>query len=228
MDTTAAPDEAILPPRPMRVFILSDHSMVRQGLKDLLEHHGFEVVGESGSATEATCLIPILHPDLALLDDRLPDGTGIEVCRGLRSTAPGVESLILTSWDQQHAVRAAVLAGASGYLLKQVGDTRELVKNIRSAAEGYPLIGSTVRDRVAANLHATASASWLDAMTQSERAVLALMAKGLTNRQIGGEMALAEDAVAGYVSSVLLQLGFRRRTPQIPVPIPRAWELLGG
>ncbi|MGN8129725.1 response regulator [Paenarthrobacter sp. 22069] len=227
MEPAAAPDEAFLPPRPMRVFILSDHSMVRQGLKDLLEHHGFEVVGESGSATEAACLIPMLHPDIALLDDRLPDGTGIEVCRGLRSTIPGVACLILTGWDHQHAVRAAVLAGATGYLLKQVGDTAELVNSIRLAAAGHPLIGSPMREQVAAKLHATASASWLDAMTRSERAVLALMAKGLTDPQIGGEMALPEDAVAGHVSSVLLKLGFRRRTQLLPAPIPRAWELLG-
>ena len=201
--------------------------MVRQGLKDLLEHHGFEVVGDSGSAAEAACLIPVLQPEVALLDDRLPDGSGIEVCRELRSTAAGVECLILTGWDQQHAVRAAVLAGAAGYILKQVGDTHELVKDIRSAAAGHPLIGSPVRERVAANLHATASAAWLDAMTRSERAVLAFMARGLTNREIGWELALPDDAVTEYVSSVLLKLGFRRRTHLLPAPIPRAWELLG-
>ena len=200
--------------------------MVRQGLSDLLEHHGFEMVGDSGSAAEAIHLIHILQPDIAVLDDRLPDGTGIEVCRELRSAAPDVKCLILTSWDEQHAVRAAVLAGASGYVIKRVGDHNDLLHCIRSTAAGIPPIGPAIRERVAGNLYATASAPWLKVMTQTERTVLALMARGMTNREIAQELMLGDAAVTACVSSVLQKLGFRRRGQLIPVPIPRAWELL--
>lgn len=227
MDTQAAPpDETRSSALPTRVFILNDHKMVRRGLSDLLEHHGFEIVGGSGSAAEAIQLIHVLQPDIAVLDDRLPDGTGIEVCRELRSAAPDVKCLILTSWDEQHAVRAAVLAGASGYVIKRIGDHNDLLHCIRSTAAGIPPIGPSVRERVAGNLHATASAPWLKDMTQTERTVLALMARGLTNHQIGQELTLPDATVAGCVSSVLQKLGFRRRGQLIPVPIPRAWELL--
>jgi len=227
MDTpTAPPDEAQSPAPPIRVFILNDHKMVRQGLGDMLEHFGFEVVGDSGSAAEAIRLIHILQPDIAVLDDRLPDGTGIEVCRDLHSTAPQVRCLILTSWDEQHAVRAAVLAGASGYVLKRIGDNDVLVNCIRRTAAGVPVIQPAVRQRVAESLYATASAPWLTVMTQTERNVLARMARGLSNRQIGQDLMLPDATVAGCVSSVLQKLGFRRRGQLIPVPIPRAWDLL--
>ncbi|MHC6591654.1 response regulator [Arthrobacter sp. C152] len=227
MDTPATPQgQDRSPSPPARIFILNDHKLVRQGLREMLEHDGFDIVGESGSAAEATSLISSLKPDLAVLDDRLPDGTGIEVCREVRSTAPDVKCLILTGWDEQQAVRAAVLAGASGYVLKRVGDTDELLARIRSAAAGTPVMGAGVRERVAQSLHASAAAPWLEAMTRTERAVLAFMAAGLTNRQIGQEMMLAEAAVAGCVSSVLHKLGFRRRGHLNPAPIPRAWELL--
>ncbi|BCW81881.1 response regulator transcription factor [Arthrobacter sp. NicSoilC5] len=227
MNTPAAPpDESWSAILPLRVFILTDHEMVRKGLGDLLEHFDFDVVGESGSAAEARRLIHVLQPDIVVLDDRLPDGTGIEVCRDLRSTAPEVRCLILTGWDEQHAVRAAVLAGASGYVLKRIGDSDALIDCIRSTAAGISPIGPGVRERVAESLYATASAPWLKAMTRTERNVLALMARGLTNPQIGQEMVLPDAAVAAHVSSVLHKLGFRRRGHLIPAPIPRAWELL--
>jgi DNA-binding NarL/FixJ family response regulator len=227
MDTPAATADGALPPAlPIRVFILNDHKMVRQGLGDMLEHVGFEVVGDSGSAAEAVQLIRILQPDIAVLDDRLPDGTGIEVCRDLHSAAPAVKCLILTSLDEQHAVRAAVLAGASGYVLKRIGDNETLVSRIRSTAAGIPAIRPAVRQRVAESLYATASAPWLKVMSQTERNVLALMARGMTNHQIGRDLMLPDSAVAGCVSSVLQKLGFRRRGQLIPVPIPRAWQLL--
>ena len=227
VDTPAAtPNESPSRALPIRVFILNDHKMVRQGLADMLEHGGFEVVGDSGSAAEAIRLIHILQPDVAVLDDRLPDGTGIEVCRDLRFTTPQVRCLILTSWDEQHAVRAAVLAGASGYVLKRIGDSEALVNCIRSTAAGIPTIRPAVRERVADSLYATASAPWLKVMTQTERNVLACMARGLTNRQIGQDLMLPDATVAGCVSSVLQKLGFRRRSQLVPVPIPRAWELL--
>jgi len=119
----------------VRVFILDDHELVRQGLKDLLEGEGFLVVGESGSAAEATRRIPALHPDIAILDGRLPDGTGIEVCRDVRSLDPRLRCLILTSYDDEQALRGAVLAGASGYILKQIRSD-DLLAGIRRAAAG--------------------------------------------------------------------------------------------
>ncbi|TLM85984.1 response regulator transcription factor [Pseudarthrobacter sp. NamE5] len=217
METPATtPDTVRSPVQPVRVFIVNDHGLVRQGLRDLLEQEGFDIAGESGSAAEALRLIPALKPDIALLNDQLPDGTGIEVCRDLRSTAPQVKCLILTGWDEQHAVRAAVLASASGYVLKQIGNNNELFNGIRSAASGRSLIGTGVRERVAESLHATASASWLTAMTMQERNVLAYMARGLSNRQIGQEMVLPDTAVATCVSSVLEKLGFRRLSQLTP------------
>ncbi|MGX5716374.1 response regulator transcription factor [Arthrobacter sp. MAHUQ-56] len=212
MDTPAAPADTVRSPGlPIRVFILNDHKLVRQGLRDLLEHDGLVVAGESGSAVEATRLIPVLNPDLAVLDDRLPDGTGIEVCRDLRTTAPHVKCLILTGWDEHHAVRAMVLAGASGYVLKQVGTNNELVSRIRTAAAGAPLPRPGLLAWAAEGLHATAFAAWPETMTQRERQVLAFMAQGLTNLQIGQELMLPGEAVAACVSSVLHKLGFRRR-----------------
>jgi DNA-binding NarL/FixJ family response regulator len=221
METPATPTGMDWSPaQPVRVFILNDHGLVRQGLRDLLEQEGFEIAGESGSAAEAARLVPSLKPDIVLLNDQLPDGTGIEVCRYLRLAAPAVKCLMLTSWDRQHAVRAAVLAGASGYVLKQIGDNSELFNGIRSAASGGSLMGPGVRERVAESLYATASASWLAAMTMQERNVLGFMARGLTNQQIGQELALPEATVAASVSSVLEKLGFRRlrelATPSAP------------
>ena len=227
MEIPAAPlDSRRSPAWTARIFILNDHEPVRRELRDLLENDGFVIAGESGSAAEAARLIPLLEPDLAVLDDRLPDGTGIEVCRELRATAPGVRCLILTSWDEPHAVRAAVLAGASGYVLKQVRDNNQLVDAIRSAAAGSSLLRPGVRERIAESLYAASSASWLDSLSERERNVLAFMARGLTNRQIGQELMLPDEQVGGCVSSVLQKLGFRRRSQLIPVPIPRAWELL--
>lgn len=217
METPATPtDTAWSPVQPVRVFILNDHGLVRQGLRDLLEHEGFDIAGESGSAEEALRLVPLLKPDIVLLNDQLPDGTGIEVCRYLHLVTPRVKCLMLTSWDEQHAVRAAVLAGASGYVLKQIGDNKELFSGIRNAASGRSLMRPGVRERVAESLYATASASWLAAMTTQERNVLAYMARGLTNRQIGQEMLLPEETVANCVSCVLEKLGFRRLSQLAP------------
>jgi len=212
MDISESPqDEVWSGASPVRVFIVNDHALARQGLRDLLEHEGFEVVGESGSAAEATLLIHVLNPDVAILDERLPDGTGIEVCRDLRSSAPEVKCLILTGWDAQHAMRATILAGASGYLVKRVGDSQSLVERIRSAAAGRPLLEQGARARVAESLSAAAGVSWLEAMTVQEREVFGLMARGLTNRQIEKDLAIPGETVARCVSSVLQKLGFRRR-----------------
>jgi two-component system response regulator DevR len=199
------------PPAPVRIFILDDHELVREGLRDLLEHEGFEVVGVSGSAVEATRRIPALKPDVVVLDGRLPDGTGIEVCRDVRSIDPGLRCLILSSYDDDHALRGAVLAGASGYLLKQIGNN-ELVEEIRRAAAGEQLFAPGIVERMLEAIPEAPTDPRLGSLTPQEKKVLSLIARGLTNRQIGEEMFLAERTVKNYVSSLLAKLGFERRT----------------
>lgn len=196
----------------LRVFILDDHELVRRGLQELLEGEGFVVVGSSGSAVEATRRIPALHPDVCVLDARLPDGTGIEVCRDVRSVDPSLNCIILTSFDDDQALRGAVLAGASGYVLKEIGGT-DLVGALRKAAAGESLFD----DGVAAGLiESLVEPEEIDprvaALTPQERRVLELVGGGLTNRQIAAEMFLAEKTVKNYVSSLLAKLGFERRT----------------
>lgn len=196
---------------PLRVFILDDHELVRQGLKDLLEGEGFDVVGESGSAAEATRRIPALRPDIAILDGRLPDGTGIEVCRDVRSLNPGLRCLILTSYDDEQALRGAVLAGASGYVLKQIRSD-DLLDGIRRAAAGESLFAPGVEQRIIDGLTQVRTDPRLDALSPQEQKVLDLIGQGLTNRQIGEDLFLAEKTVKNYVSSILAKLGFERRT----------------
>jgi DNA-binding NarL/FixJ family response regulator len=193
------------------VFVLDDHELVRQGLRELLEGEGFQIVGESGSAMEATRRIPALHPDLAILDGRLRDGTGIEVCREVRSVDPSLRCLILTSYDDEQAVRGAVLAGASGYVLKQIRSA-ELLDGIRQAAAGHSLFAPGVEQRIIDGLFNAPTDPRLDALTVQEKKVLALIGRGLTNRQIGEDLSLAEKTVKNYVSSILAKLGFDRRT----------------
>jgi DNA-binding NarL/FixJ family response regulator len=195
----------------IRVFVLDDHELVRQGLRELLEGEGFEIVGESGSAAEASRRIPALHPDLAILDGRLRDGTGIEVCREVRSVDPSLRCLILTSYDDEQAVRGAVLAGASGYVLKQIRSA-ELLDGIRRAAAGESLFPPGVEQRIIDGLVHAPTDPRLEALTAQEKKVLALIGQGLTNRQIGEDMFLAEKTVKNYVSSILAKLGFDRRT----------------
>ncbi|MFB0836811.1 response regulator [Arthrobacter sp. E44] len=217
MDTSATPQDGVRSGAlPVRVFIVSDHELVRQGLRDLLEHGGFQVVGEGASAAETYRLIPDLDPDIAVLDERLPDSTGIEVCRHLRSTAPSVRCLILTGWDEQHGVRAAVLAGASGYAMKRVGGIGDFLNDVRAIAAGRPLLEPEIRERVAESLSATAGVHWLEAMTFEERNVFALMTRGMTNRQIELHMTVSQETVVRCVSSVLQKLGFSRRDKLAP------------
>ncbi|TNB67783.1 response regulator transcription factor [Arthrobacter sp. BB-1] len=196
---------------PLRVFILDDHELVRQGLRDLLEHEGFNVVGESGSAVEASRRIPALRTDVAVLDGRLPDGTGMEVCRDVRSVDPNVKCLILTSYDDDQALRGAVLAGAAGYVLKQINNN-DLVKNIRRAAAGDSLFGPSVVEGVVNGMTAEPIDPRFSQLTVQERKVLDCIGRGMTNRQIGQELFLAEKTVKNYVSSLLAKLGFERRT----------------
>ncbi|SEI93376.1 DNA-binding response regulator, NarL/FixJ family, contains REC and HTH domains [Arthrobacter sp. yr096] len=209
---TAGQATGVSPGEPIRVFILDDHELVRRGLQELLEGEGFVVVGMSGSAEEATRRIPALRPDVAVLDARLPDGTGIEVCRDVRSVDPGLNCLILTSYDDEQALRAAVLAGAAGYVLKEIGGT-DLLGALRKAAHGESLFDDAVKTRIVQGLTAPKRQDPRTAsLTPQERRVLEYVGQGMTNRQIGEEMLLAEKTVKNYVSSLLAKLGFERRT----------------
>ncbi|SDN41172.1 DNA-binding response regulator, NarL/FixJ family, contains REC and HTH domains [Cryobacterium flavum] len=195
---------------PIRVFILDDHELVRRGLRELLEGEGFDVVADTGLAVEATVLIPKLRPDVAILDARLPDGTGIEVCRDVRSVNPALQCLILTSYDDEQALRGAVLAGAAGYVLKEIRST-DLLDKIRRAAAGESLFDPAVKAGIITGLADPLDAR-LASLTAQERKVLDLIGEGLTNREIGQTMFLAEKTVKNYVSSMLAKLDFQRRT----------------
>lgn len=196
----------------IRVFILDDHELVRRGLEDLLESEGFVVVGMSGSAAEAARRIPALRPDVAILDARLPDGTGIEVCRDVHSVDETINCLILTSYDDEQALRGAVLAGAAGYVLKEIAGS-DLIGALRRAARGESLFDAELKARIVQGL---AEPERVDpriaVLTNQERRVLEFIGEGLTNRQIGERMLLAEKTVKNYVSSLLAKLGFERRT----------------
>ncbi|HET8961687.1 response regulator transcription factor [Nocardioides sp.] len=197
----------------IRVFLLDDHEIVRRGLHDLLESEGdIEIVGESGSAREATARIPALRPDVAVLDARLPDGSGIDVCRDVRSTDPTIKALILTSYDDDEALFAAIMAGAAGYVLKQVG-AGDLVDSVRRVAAGQSLIDPQLMARVLERVRSgPPQHEELADLTEQERKILALIAEGMTNRQIGERLFLAEKTVKNYVSSILAKLGLERRT----------------
>jgi two-component system response regulator DevR len=198
---------------PIRVFLLDDHEVVRRGLHDLLESEGdIEVVGESGSVKEAIARIPALRPDVAVLDGRLPDGSGIDVCREVRSIDPTIKALILTSYDDDEALFAAILAGAAGYVLKQITGS-DLIDGVRRVAAGQSLLDPTLTARVLERVRKGPEVNEeLAALTDQERKILALIAEGLTNRQIGERLFLAEKTVKNYVSSILAKLGLERRT----------------
>ena len=198
---------------PIRLFLLDDHEIVRRGLVDLLSGESdFAVVGESGVATGAAAAILASGATVAILDGRLPDGSGIDVCRDVKSADPGIRCLILTSFDDDEAVLAAVLAGADGYLLKEVRAT-SLVDAIRSVAGGAKLLDPSVTERVLDRVRAPgASASPLGSLTPRETEILALIAEGMSNREIAGALFLAEKTVKNNVSGILSKLGMQRRT----------------
>lgn len=198
---------------PIRVYLLDDHELVRRGLHDLLSaEDDVEIVGESGSAVQAVPDILELAPDVAVLDGRLPDGSGIEVCRAVRAENPAVRALILTSYDDDQALFAAIMAGADGYVLKQIAGT-DLIDGIRSIAAGRSLLDPSLVARVMDRLRrGDQQADRLAVLTDQERRILELITEGLTNRQIGEAMFLAEKTVKNYVSSVLAKLGLERRT----------------
>ena len=195
-----------------RVFLLDDHEIVRRGLRELLEaEDDIEVVGEAGTAEEAYGRIPATTPDVAVLDVRLPDGDGVEVCREIRSRHPEIACLMLTSFADDEALFAAIMAGAAGYVLKQVRGT-DLVDGIRRVAGGESLLDPAVTTRVLERLRHKDDDDELAALTDQERKILDLIAEGLTNRQIGERMFLAEKTVKNYVSNLLSKLGMSRRT----------------
>ena len=200
-----------------RVFLLDDHELVRRGVRDLLRaHDDMTVVGEAGTAEEALRQIPQLQPDVAVLDVRLRDDpsamTGIEVCREIRSAHPAVACIMLTSYADDEALLTAIMAGAAGYVLKQIHGT-DLVNAVRRVAAGESLLDPATTARVLERLRSPSKAEDpLAVLTPQERRILDLIAEGLTNRQIGEAMFLAEKTVKNYVSNLLAKLGMERRT----------------
>jgi two-component system response regulator DevR len=197
----------------IRVFLLDDHEIVRRGVRELLESTGtMTVVGEAGTAAQALARIPALKPQVAVLDARLPDGSGIDVCRDIRSAMPEVRCLILTSYDDNDAIFAAVMAGAAGYLLKEIRGT-SLLDAIRQVASGKSLLDPSVTERLLTRLRdGVPTDPRMASLSEREREILALIADGLTNRQIGERLFLAEKTVKNYVSALLAKLGMERRT----------------
>jgi DNA-binding NarL/FixJ family response regulator len=198
---------------PIRVYLLDDHEIVRRGIRDLLEAEGdIVVVGESGLAQEAARRIPALRPDVAILDGRLPDGSGVDVCREVRSRSPEIAALILTSFDDDDALFSAIMAGAAGYLLKQVGGNA-LVDAVRRVAAGQSLLDPGVTAKVLERLRSGPREDpALAQLTTQERRILDLVGEGMTNRQIAETVHLAEKTVKNYVSSMLTKLGLQSRT----------------
>lgn len=195
------------------MFLLDDHEIVRRGLRELLEGAGdMEVVAEAGTAEEAMRRLPAANPDVAVLDVRLPDGNGVEVCRDIRSSMPSVHCLMLTSYADDEALFDAIMAGASGYVLKQIR-AAELVDAIRKVAAGQSLLDPGVTARVLERLRSgTVADEKLEGLTDQERRILDLLAEGMTNREIADRMYLAEKTVKNYVSNLLSKMGMQRRT----------------
>jgi DNA-binding NarL/FixJ family response regulator len=195
----------------IRVFLLDDHEVVREGLRHLLEvEDDMEVVGEAGTAAEAIGGIGETHPRVAVLDVRLPDGSGVEVCREIRSQHHDVACLMLTSFSDDEALFDAVMAGASGYVLKEVRGS-DLVSDIRKVAAGHSLLDSSLTERVMQRMKSHVDDP-AERLTPQEQKILDLIAEGMTNRQIAAAMYLSEKTVKNYVSNLLAKLGMSRRT----------------
>jgi DNA-binding NarL/FixJ family response regulator len=201
------------PPGKINVFLLDDHEIVRRGVRELLEAEpDIEVIGEAGTAASALARVPALKPDVAVLDVRLPDGDGVMVCRELRSLMPELACLMLTSFGDDEALFDAIMAGAAGYVLKQIRGT-DLVGAIRTIASGESLLDPEAARKVMNRMREQANkADPLAGLTGQERRILELIGEGLTNRQIGERMFLAEKTVKNYVSALFAKLGMERRT----------------
>lgn len=197
----------------IRVFLVDDHELVRRGIAGLLEAEAdIEVVGEAATAAQARSRILATKPDIAVLDVRLPDGSGIDVCRDIRSTSPDIACLMLTAYDDDEAIYAAVIAGASGYVLKDIRGAG-LVDSVRKVAAGKSLLDPALTTRVVERIRAEARGdARLDSLSAREKQIMSLIADGLTNREIGLRLSLAEKTVKNYVSGLLSKLGLQRRT----------------
>jgi two-component system, NarL family, response regulator DevR len=200
--------------RPLRLLVVDDHEVVRQGLVALLDRREeFQVVGEAGSVAEAIESARRLEPDLVIMDVRLPDGSGVEATREIRSERPSTRVVILTSYPDEDAVLSAIVAGAAGYLLKQIR-ARDLVSALQAVGRGESLLDPAVTEKVLERVRRIASGSYTDELsqlTQQEQKILALVAEGKTNKEIAGEVFLSDKTVKNYVSSILSKLNLERR-----------------
>ncbi|WP_103532916.1 response regulator transcription factor [Streptomyces sp. SM11] len=199
---------------PIKVFLLDDHEVVRRGVHDLLEDEpGITVIGEAATVEQALVRVPALRPDVAVLDVRLPDGDGVTVCRELRSTMPDLACLMLTSFDDEEALLDSIMAGAAGYVLKQIQGS-DLVTAVRTVARGQSLLDASATTKLMARLRGGQPAEkpeMLPGLTDREREILDLIGEGLTNRQIGQRLYLAEKTVKNHISRLLAKLGVERR-----------------
>ncbi len=204
-----------LPEHALRVLVVDDHEVVRQGLVSMLDRRpGFEVVGQAGSVAESVALAARFAPDLVVMDVRLPDGSGIEACREIRAARPETRVVMLTSYPDEEAVLSAIIAGASGYLLKQIRG-RDLVSALESVGRGDSLLDPAVTEKVLERVRRIASGTDTDELadlTPQERRILLLVAEGKTNKEIAGEVFLSDKTVKNYVSSILSKLQLQRRT----------------
>ena len=200
--------------RPLRLLVVDDHEVVRQGLVSLLDRREhFQVVAEAGTAAEAVEMARKFEPDLVVMDVRLPDGSGIEACREIRSEFPATRVVILTSYPDEEAVLSAIIAGASGYLLKQIR-SRDLVSALESVGRGESLLDPAVTEKVLDRVRRIATGTYTDEMaqlTQQEQKILLLVAEGKTNKEIASEVFLSDKTVKNYVSSILSKLNLERR-----------------
>ncbi|MCK8438674.1 response regulator transcription factor [Streptomyces sp. D2-8] len=203
------------PDNPIRVFLLDDHEVVRRGVHDLLnDEPDITVIGEAANVEQALVRVPALRPQVAVLDVRLPDGDGVTVCRELRSQMPELACLMLTSFDDEEALLDSIMAGASGYVLKQIQGS-DLVSAVRTVARGQSLLDPSATAKLMARLRQSQEPEpepdALPGLTDREREILALIGEGLTNRQIGQRLYLAEKTVKNHISRLLAKLGVERR-----------------
>ena len=203
------------PQKPLRLLVVDDHEVVRRGLVALLDRRGgFEVVAQAGSVAESIDAAARFEPDLVVMDVRLPDGTGIEACREIRAARPATRVVMLTSYPDEEAVLSAIIAGASGYLLKQIRG-RDLVAALEAVGRGESLLDSAVTEKVLERVRRMASGSETDdlaGLTSQERKILLLVAEGKTNKEIAADVFLSDKTVKNYVSSILSKLNLERRT----------------
>ncbi len=212
--STSQTDDQATPERPLRLLVVDDHEVVRQGLVALLDRREeFQVVAEAGTMAEAIAAARRFQPDLVVMDVRLPDGSGVEACREIRSERPETKVVMLTSYPDEEAVLSAIIAGASGYLLKQIRG-RDLVAALQSVARGDSLLDPGVTERVLERVRRAATGGEQDELSQltaQERKILLLVAEGKTNKEIAGEVFLSDKTVKNYVSSILSKLNLERR-----------------